>query len=76
MSGVFPKEIFGHWIQDEEEKEKPEDQPSKSQVDLRNLLNEPGALKELVNFFKTANLKDGEKEVQSKRKRFHKNKRN
>ncbi len=57
MIGKFPKEIFGHWIVEDGEKEK-KDSPKKSKVDLRDLLNEPGALKEMVKFFKTAARED------------------
>jgi hypothetical protein len=52
MIGVFPKEIFGHWLPETDEVPE-EPTQSKSQVDLRNFLNEPAALKELVTFFKS-----------------------
>jgi hypothetical protein len=71
MIGVFPRELFGHWITDDDEKE-PE-QPPKSKVDLRNFLNEPGALKQLVDFMKE--VKDVEKQ-QAAKKKPKKNKKN
>ena len=59
MIGAFPHEIFGHWIQEEEDKNK---EIPKSSVDLRLLLNEPGALQELLKFVKTAKDKDAGEE--------------
>ncbi len=69
MIGSFRREIFGHWLE-------PEDvvaeEPKKSNVDLRQLLNEPGALKELASFFKA--IKSVEKEQEKKKaKRKSKN---
>jgi hypothetical protein len=48
------------------------EEPKKSNVDLRQLLNEPGALKELASFFKA--IKSVEKEQEKKKaKRKSKN---
>lgn len=65
MSGVFPREIFGHWIQDEDTAAPKDPAPAKSNVDLRNLLNEPGALRELVKFINT--VKDDASDKPKKR---------
>jgi hypothetical protein len=73
MIGVFKKELFGHWLPDEEESEEPE-QPAKSKVDLRSFLNEPGALKQLVDFMK--DVKDVEKKEKAAKKKSQKKKRN
>ncbi len=63
MIGTFRREIFGHWLEPEDlEPEK--DEPKKSNIDLRQLLNEPGALRELTSFFKA--IKDVEKEDKKK----------
>jgi hypothetical protein len=67
MIGSFRREIFGHWLEPEE----PE-QPKKSNVDLRQLLSEPGALKELASFFKA--VKGVEKEQERKKAKAKKSK--
>ncbi len=65
MIGSFRREIFGHWLEPEDvEPEK----PKKSGVDLRQLLNEPGALKELTSFFKAIKSVEKEKEKEKQKK--------
>ncbi len=62
MIGSFRREIFGHWLEPED---LVEEEPKKSKVDLRQLLNEPGALRELASFFKA--VKSVEKEQEKKK---------
>ncbi len=67
MIGVFARELFGHWI---DEEEPPKEQP-KSKVDQRNFLNEPGVLKQLIDFMKdvkTVEKKEASKTAQKKKK--------
>jgi len=67
MTSVFPKELFGHWIQDEEKA--PEEERPKSQVDLRHFLNEPGALKQLVEFMNEVKKTEKKEQVAKNQKR-------
>ncbi len=62
MIGSFRREIFGHWLEPEDAAV---EEPKKSNVDLRQLLNEPGALRELASFFKA--IKNVEKEEEKKK---------
>jgi hypothetical protein len=66
MIGSLRREIFGHWLAEEEEEPPQLPSTSKGKVDLRQFLNEPGALKELTSFFKA--IKEAEKEDDKKKK--------
>jgi hypothetical protein len=64
MIGSFRRELFGHWLEEEERPEEPS--TSNGRVDLRQFLNEPGALKELASFFKS--IKETEKADEKRKK--------
>ncbi len=66
MIGGFRREIFGHWLESEPDQS---EKPSTSRVDLRQFLNEPGALKELTTFFKAIKEAEAEKEDKKKKPR-------
>ncbi len=72
MIGSFKREIFGHWLEPEPEVE----EPKKSGVDLRQLLNEPGALKELTSFFKAIKSVEKEEERKKAKAKSRKSKKN
>ncbi len=70
MIGGLRRELFGHWLEEDEQPE-----VNTNRADLRQFLNEPGALKELANFFKS--VKDVEKmEERKKAKPTRKNAKN
>ncbi len=74
MIGVFPKEIFGHWLPESDEApEEDRSKKTKSQVDLRNFLNEPAALKELASFFKS--MSEGSDNNTNQRKKIYRGQR-